>query len=251
MDVDPLASMRCWAIELELGGRTYDVPALPAVDWWPVLISADLSMILDFVTSTPEDLFNLDDLLLEGVFNSAELTEVLMDAIEEAAGRSFHAAFVLATVARSQWSAINGAMVQGGFRWDEQPLGAALDGIYAVVTSRLNEEALKKFLALLENETLTTGKRRGRSRERVENEFETLAGPKPTKGAVATGAPSDSGRPKTRPRLRPVRQDGRSGAPKRRPGPPAGSGPGASSGSPQDVERPASGTGPPPPRPRR
>lgn len=229
MDVDPLASMRCWAIELELGGRTYEVPALPAVDWWPVLVSADLSMILDFVASTPDDPFNLDDLLLESAFTSAELTTTLMDAMEETAGRSFHAAFVLATVANSQWSAINGAMVQGGFRWDEQPLGAALDGIYAVVTGRLEKEPLDKFLALLENEALTTGKRRGRSREKVENEFETLAGPKPTTGAVATGAPSDSGRPKTRPRLQRVRQGGQSGAPKRQPGPPAGSGPGASS----------------------
>lgn len=230
MEVDPLASMRCWAIALELGGRTYEVPALPAVDWWPVLVSADLGQILDFVVSTPEDPFNLDDLLLEGAFTAEELTTALTDALEETAGRSFHAAFVLATVANSQWAAINGAMVQAGFRWDEQPLGAALDAIYAVVTGRLDEEALKKFLALLDNEALTTGgKATGRQRARVENEFESMAGPKPTTGVVATGAPSGSGRPKTRPRLQRPRQGGPSGAPKRQPGPPAGSGPGASS----------------------
>lgn len=230
MEVDPLASMRCWAIELELGGRAYEVPALPAVDWWPVLVSADLGQILDFVVSTPEDPFNLDDLLLEGAFTTAELTTALTDALEETAGRSFHAAFVLATVANSQWAAINGAMVQGGFRWDEQPLGAALDAIYAVVTGRLNEEALKKFLALLDNEALTTGgKPTPRQRAKVENEFESMAGPKPTAGVVATGAPSGSGRPKTQPRLQRPRQGGRSGAPRQRPGPPAGSDPGASS----------------------
>ncbi|HEU4752426.1 MAG TPA: hypothetical protein VFU47_04885, partial [Armatimonadota bacterium] len=227
VEVDPLASMRCWAIELELGGRTYEVPALPAVDWWPVLVSADLGQILDFVVSTPEDPFNLDDLLLDGAFTTAELTQALTDALEEVAGRSFHAAFVLATVANSQWAAINGAMVQGGFRWDEQPLGAALDAIYAVVTGRLNEEALKKFLALLDNEALTTGgKPTPRQRAKVETEFESMAGPKPTAGVVATGARSGSGRPKTQPRLQRPRQGGRSGAPKRQPGPPAGSDPG-------------------------
>lgn len=230
MEVDPLASMRCWAIELELGGRTYEVPALPAVDWWPVLVSAEISRILDFIESSPEDPFNLDDLLLEGAFTTAELTQALTDALEEAAGRSFHAAFVLATVATTQWAAINGAMVQGGFRWDEQPLGAALDAIYAVVTSRLNEDALKKFLALLDNEALTaSGKPTARQRAKVENEFEAMAGPKPTTGVVATGERSGSGRPKTQPRLQRPRQGGRSGAPRQRPGPPAGSDPGASS----------------------
>lgn len=228
--MDPLASMRCWAIELELGGRTYEVPALPAVDWWPVLVQADLGKILDFVESNPEDPFNLDDLLLDGAFTAAELTEALTDALEETAGRSFHAAYVLAVVADGQWSAINGTLVQAGFRWDEQPLGAALDAIYAVVTGRLNEEALKKFLALLDNEGLTTGgKATGRQRAKVEAEFESMAGPKPTAGVVATGAPSGSGRPKTQPRLRQPRQGGRSGAPKRQPGPPAGSGQEASS----------------------
>lgn len=229
MEVEPLASMRCWAIELELGGRTYEVPALPAVDWWPVLVSADLGKILDFVESTPEDPFNLDDLLLDGAFTAEELTTALTDALEETAGRSFHAAFVLATVATSQWAAINGTLAQTGFRWDEQPLGAALDAVYAVVTSRLNEEALKKFLALLDNEALTTGKPSGRQRAKVEAEFEGMAGPKPTAGVVASGGPSGSGRPKTQPRLQRPRQGGRSGAPKRQPGPPAGSGPGASS----------------------
>ncbi|HEU4751990.1 MAG TPA: hypothetical protein VFU47_02700 [Armatimonadota bacterium] len=228
--MDPLASMRCWAIELELGGRTYEVPALPAVDWWPVLVSAEISRILDFIESNPENPFNLDDLLLEGAFTAAELTEALTDALEEAAGRSFHAAYVLATVADTQWAAINGAIVQGGFRWDEQPLGAALDAIYAVVTARLPEEALKKFLALLDNEALTAGgKATPRQRAKVQDEFEAMAGPKPTTGVVATGAPSDSARPKTRPRLQRPRQGGPSGAPKRQPGPPAGSDPGASS----------------------
>lgn len=229
MDVDPLASMRCWAIEIELGGRTYEVPALPAVEWWPVLVSADLGQILDFVTSSPDDPLNLDDLLLTGEVSKDELAEALTDALEEAAGRSFHVAFVLATVAASQWPTVNGALVRAGFRWDEQPLGAALDGIYAVVTERLEKDNLDKFLAILANESLTTsgGRKRGRSREKVMDEFETVAGPKPTTGVVATGARSDSERPRTRPRLQRPHQGGRSDAPKRPRGGRAGSDPGA------------------------
>ena len=226
--VDPLASMRCWAIELELGGRTFDVPALPAVDWWPVLTSGNLTQILDFVVSTPGDPDSLDEVILAGGLGS-DLTEVLSDAVEAAAGRTFHAARVLAIVSESQWASINGAIVARGFQWDVQPLGAALDALYSEVTGRLDKDTLTKFLAILENEALTKGGRKAKVSEKVVEEFEGLAGPRPTSGVKSTGAPSDNARPKTRTRPRPPRQDGPSGAPRQQRGPRAGSGPAASS----------------------
>lgn len=246
MDVDPLASMRCWVIGIELGGREYEIPALPAVEWWPVLSSGDLNQILDFIVSTPDDPFNLDDVLLEGGLSGEDLGEALVDAIEEAAGRSFHVSFVLATVANAQWAGINGTLAQTGFRWDEQPLGAALDAIYAIITSRLEKDNLDKFLAVLANETLTSGKRRGRNREKVLSEFEAMAGPRPTAGAVATGEPSDSERPRTRPRPQPRRQGGRSASPRPPRAGRAGSGQRASSESPPGEAGPASDIEPPP-----
>ena len=234
MDVDPAASMRCWAVEIELGGRVFEIPALPAAEWWPVLSSADLTQILDFIVSTPDDPANLDDLLLSGALFGDELGVALLDAIEETAGRSFHAALVLATVMNNQWASVNGELARTGFRWDEQPLGAALDAVYSVITSRLEEDRLAEFLALLDNEALTSGKpgkRRGRNREKAVSEFESMAGPKPTAGAVATGGPSGSERPKTRPRPQPRRQAAQSASPRRPRAPRAGSGPAASSES--------------------
>lgn len=228
MDVDPLASMRCWAIELELGGRTFDVPALPAVDWWPVLVSGDLALILDFVVSTPGDPSSLDEMILTEGLGQDDLSEVLTDAVEAAAGRSLHAALVLAIVADSQWASINGAMVTRGFRWDQQPLGAALDAIYAEVVGRLEKDNLTKFLALLDNEGLTKG-RKAKVSEKVVQEFEGFAGPRPTSGVKSTGGPSDNARPKTRRRPPPPRQGDRSPEPRQRPGQRAGSGPAASS----------------------
>jgi hypothetical protein len=247
MEVDPLASMRCWAVDIELGGRVFEIPALPAVDWWPVVSEMDLGLILDFITSSPDDPHNVDDLLLSGAFTAQELTTTLTEAFEEVAGRSLHVAFVLATVAKTGWSTINGTLATAGFRWDEQPLGAALDALYAAIVERLDKEALDKFLALLDNETLTSGKPTKRHRKKVLDEFETMAGPKPTSGAVATGGPSGSGRPRTRPRLQPRRPAARSASPRQPRGPRAGSGPAASSVGPGDADGPTSGTGPPPP----
>jgi hypothetical protein len=217
VEVDPLASMRCWAIEIELGGRTFDVPALCATDWWPVLVSADLSLILDFVVSIPTDPLNLDDLLLSGELTGEEMTGALKDAVEAAAGRSFHAAVVLASVAGMHWAAINGTMVRRGFRWEGQPLGAALDAIYAEVTSRLDEEALGKFEAVLEDEGLTQPGGKRKASERVVSEFEAMAGPRPTTGVVATGERSGNARPRTRQQPRRLRQGGRSREPRPQP----------------------------------
>jgi hypothetical protein len=224
VDVDPLASMRCWAIEVELGGRTYDVPALSAIDWWPVLTSANPLTVLDIFESS-----DVDDRLLSGELEHTEMIGALREVIEEAAGRSFHAAVVLAMVANTQWPVINGALVQRGFRWEGQPLGAVLDAIYAVVTTALEKDARDKFLAVLENEGLTNGKPTKRQREKLASEFETMAGPRPTQGVKSTGGPSDSGRPRTQPRLQRPRQGGLSREPTRRRGPRAGSGPAASS----------------------
>lgn len=229
MEVDPLASMRCWALELELGGRTFDVPALPAADWWPVLVSGDLSQILDFVVSTPGDPLDLDELLLTGEVTQDQLSQVLTDAVEETSGRPLHAALVLASLAAMHWASINGALVLRGFRWDQQPLGAALDAIYAEVTGRLEKKQLDEFLALLENEALTSGKPTPRQRAKLVDEFEGMAGPRPTSGVKSTGALSGNARPKTRTRPRPPRQADPSNEPTRPRERPAESDPAASS----------------------
>lgn len=224
MEVDPVASMRCWSIELELDGRAYDVPAIPAVDWWPVLVSANPLDVLDLLVST-----DLDERLLSGEVEAADLIPALTDAIEEAAGRSLHAAVVLASVAQAQWPVINGQLAQHGFRWDVQPLGAALDAVYSIVTMSLGEKERKEFLAILENEALSGGKPSPRQQARAADDFESIAGPRPTTGVRSSGGPSGSGRPRTRIRSQPPRQGGRSAGPRPQPGPPAGSAPAASS----------------------
>src|SRR5262245_53379230 len=113
--------MRCWAITVELGGREYEIPALPAADWWPILVEARPSAILDILMSSED----LDARILAGEIKGGDLNIALNDAIEEVTGRSFHAAFVLAMTAATAWPAIGGTLAQRGFRWDVMPIGAA------------------------------------------------------------------------------------------------------------------------------
>lgn len=204
MDVDPAASMRCWAIEIELGGRTFTVPALPAADWWPVLEEANLLGVLDLLPDGGE----VDDLILNGQLGSEGLTEALRSAVEQAAGRPAHTAIVLAAVAQVQWSVIGGELARHGFRWDVAPLGAALDAIYLTVVERLPKDKMTKFESILNNPMALSGKRGEVNRQRALNDFEEMAGPKPAP-VKSSGTPSAGVRPKTQPRPRSPRPDAR------------------------------------------
>jgi len=232
VEVDPLASMRCWAITLELGGQEFEIPALPAVDWWPVLVSVQPRRVLDLLTSSAD----LDELILDGKLTAAEIGQACTDAIEEATGRSLHVSLVLALAADGQWENIGAALALKGFRWDVMPIGAALDAIYATIVGGLGDEARGKFLALLENEALTQpGKKRTPS-ERVLTEFEAMAGPRPAPSVPGQGSPQQSSAepsgsepPRTRSQPRPHLRGGPSGAPRKPRAPRARSGPAASS----------------------
>lgn len=202
MDVDPAASLRIWAIEFELGGRTFEVPALPAADWLPLLLEGDPLAVLDL-----GDLGEIDEMILGGEVTSEELGKALTMVIEQATGRSFHAALVLAQVAKMQWPIIGGDLVRRGMRFDQVSIGAALDAIHATILGLLKPEAAEKFQALLDSEVSPGGKIRP-NRAKAMADFEEMAGPKPPP-VKATSGLSGGGRPRTRPRPRPLRQAAR------------------------------------------
>mgnify|MGYP003295982793 CR=1 FL=1 len=161
--------------------------------------------MLDLIESTGVD-NSVDDLILNGEVNATQLVETLILAVEQAAGRSFQAAFVLAQVARSQWPRVNGTLSERGFRWEESSLGAALDAIHEVVTRHLKREDMVKFNALLDAPLKLGGlHRRSAARAKAMSEFEAMAGPKPV-GVPATDSPSGSARPRTRRQRQPPRQ---------------------------------------------
>jgi hypothetical protein len=195
VDVDPLASLRVWAVDVEVGGRTFEVPASPASDWFPVLAGGDPLKIMDLVDQSGSD--GLDELILSGDFDLEELGESLADAVREVTGRPPMVAYVLAYVAKTHWMTINGVMVSGGFRWDTMPIGAALDAIYSIVTRNMDKEDRGKFDALLEAATS--------DRKTAIADFEATAGPQP-KGGLTIGELSEDGRPRTLPRSQPRRQ---------------------------------------------
>jgi hypothetical protein len=230
VEVDPLASMRCWAIGIELGGHLFEVPPLPAVEWWPVLTSVDPTLVLDMVESSSG--IDLDEMILSGELSGSDLDQALLDAIEAATGRPPQAAYVLASVAALQWPSIGGRMAERGFRWDVMPIGAALDAIYSIVVGALPEKSedgkrkpREEFLALLDRPMPG----QPLDRDKMVSQFETIAGPRPTGGVIAktgeiptggvrsSAARSGSEPPRTPPRRQQRRRAVRSSAPRPRP----------------------------------
>jgi hypothetical protein len=237
MKVDPLASMRCWEIDVELNAEVFTIPALPAVDWWPVLASGSAASILDLIPSSED----LEEAILSGGIDA--MTEALMDAVEQATGRTFYQASLLVAVANQSWPAVGGELARRGFRWDVQSIGAALDAVYSVMMDLISkEEDRTKFLAALDGE---------QSSEKTAAEFESMAGPRPTSGVTATAEQSGRQRTRTRTRPRPDPQADPSTAPTEPPGQPAQSDPAATTSDPSAEAAPASGTEPRPPRPAR
>jgi hypothetical protein len=227
MIVDPAASMEVWEIQIELGGRDFTIPAMPASDWWPILAEGDLTALLDIATSDEQGV--LEELILDGQISRDEIKDKLVAAVEEATGRSLHVSIVIVTAASANWALINGYLVARGFRWQNQPIAAALDALYVSVMTHLNKEGSEKFTEMLNTDT--TGRPTDKRRAEVEAEFASIAGPKPKTGATATAGLSGSARPRTRRQPRLPRQDGPSGAPTRPPARPVESDPAASSES--------------------
>lgn len=199
-EVDPAASLAIWSIEVALGGKMFTIPPLPASDWLPALMTGDPTRVFPGLV---EDSDELDMMLVEGTVGPEEVAEAAADAIEQAAGRRMWPALVLANVARKQWSIIGSELAKSGIvRFDQIPLGSALDAIYGVAVSRLGDEGRQRFHRLLNG---SGGRPQTRQdRESALNQFAQFAGPPPVQ---STAAPSSGERPRTRPR-RPERRPG-------------------------------------------
>lgn len=220
MKADPLAAMRCWAVDIELGGQVYTVPPLPAADWWPILAGGDLAAVLGLIEDG-----DIDDRLLDESISSAELEQAFTDAVEEVSGRTLHEAVTIAGAASVLWSWVGGRLARYGFRWDVMPLAAALDAVHGLLMENLTEEFRAKYEALLRPPVLKI------DREQAVADFAAVVGAPPPTGGVrmplSSDAPSGDTPPRTPPQPRSRRPRARSDAPTKPPATPVRSAPAA------------------------
>lgn len=118
-------------VVVELGGREYRIPALPAATWMLTLLERDWSDVVPgLCEGEMEDLY---DLIADGVISSQDCVRAAQDAVTAAAGTDWWVAVKLLHSAAADPGAM-GELRSSGLDLSTAPLGAVLVTLYRVYT---------------------------------------------------------------------------------------------------------------------
>lgn len=145
MAADALAALRIWAIDVDLAGETFTVPARPAVDWFLAILDEDtaLPLIPGLMEQAAED--RIGDLLLDGEITPELLITRSRELLTAAAGRPWWEADRLIRSSGASWHIIGGELIRLGVDLGAVSLAAALNAIYVVCTRTMDEKERTKF----------------------------------------------------------------------------------------------------------
>lgn len=135
MNFDPEACLRSWALDVDIAGATYTIPALPASGWLMAVASGSYLDIVPGLLEGPGEA--LDDLLLDGDPDGL-CQAAARAAIGAASGTSWWTATRLARAISTTW--IGGEFTLQGVDADRVPFGAYLAAAYRLVSRRLDDQ---------------------------------------------------------------------------------------------------------------
>lgn len=143
-----LASLRIWAIEVDVGGYTYRIPPQPASEWMSAILSDEVWPIVPAMLE-PEDEELLLDRVLAGEVTMTDVTRANRDAVAAASGWNWWEAERLVVSAAAEWRVVGGLLHGAGVVVDQVSLGALLSAIYAMAVTNMTKEDRFKFDAQL------------------------------------------------------------------------------------------------------
>lgn len=145
MAADALAALRIWALDVELGGDTFTVPALPAADWFVAILDEDtpLPLIPGLLAAVDQDRVN--DMLLDGEIDTDLVITRTRELLTAAAGRSWWEADRLIRSSAASWHIIGGELTRLGVDLGKVSLAAALNAIYVICVRTMDEKERNKF----------------------------------------------------------------------------------------------------------
>lgn len=145
MPGDALAALKIWALDVDLGGETFTVPARPAVDWFVAILDSEtpLPIIPGLMGGDAEE--RITDLLLEDVIDTEEIIARSRELLTAAAGRPWWEADRLIRSAGESWQIIGGELTRLGVDLGQVSLAAALNAIYVVCVRTMDEKERNKF----------------------------------------------------------------------------------------------------------
>jgi hypothetical protein len=125
---DGRPALRCWPIEVELGGRVFVIRGRPAIDW--VLKIADESW-LDVVPGLVDG-DEIDQMFDAGLLDSRTLVAASRDAVSTATGMPWWSACRLVKLAVSDVE-MAGSLVLAGVDPERVSVGAYVAAVYRLV----------------------------------------------------------------------------------------------------------------------
>lgn len=145
MAADALAALKIWALEVDLAGHVFVVPALPAVAWFLAILDEDvpLPLIPGLMDADAEE--QIADLLLDGEVTAEDIAIRSRELLTAAAGRPWWEADRLIRSSGASWHIIGGELTRLGVDLASVSLAAALNAIYVVCVRTMDEKERNKF----------------------------------------------------------------------------------------------------------
>jgi hypothetical protein len=103
VEINGLAAIRCWPIDVDIAGRQHRIPPRPAAEWIVAITSSWSDVVPGLID--PSDL-DLTDRISRGDIVAADLTVAAKDAVAAAAGMPWWAAVRLIGAGTSQTSVV-------------------------------------------------------------------------------------------------------------------------------------------------
>lgn len=141
-----LFAIHHWPIDVDIGNHTYTIPAMPACDWIPILLSDDPGMdLLDLID--PDD--TVMAAMICGEIDAVAVTETFLEVITLASGRPWWVTLRLLYAAQGAWDTIGGALTLKGVHAASLPLQAWMDALLATVMAHTDPKDQTSMLAKL------------------------------------------------------------------------------------------------------
>lgn len=147
---DPIWSLKQWPVLVQMGGEEYTIPALPAADWLPVLMTDDFDPEAVFPGLLIEsDQALVEDHLHHGILALEDVHHVSLEIVSTVAGRPWWVALRLIHAAVRSWDALGGDLVRKADA-SVLSLSAWLDVLFLLVVRGIDDANRTMFLLKLE-----------------------------------------------------------------------------------------------------
>ncbi len=141
MDINGIAALRCWPIDIDIAGRQHRIPPRPAVEWIVAITGSWADVVPGLVDTADLD---LTDRISRGEVTFAELTTAAKDAVAAAAGMPWWAAVRLVGAGTNQTSAA-GELALAAVDAARVSLAAWCSAVYQAMARNADEKQRAKL----------------------------------------------------------------------------------------------------------